>query len=210
MSSSRLRILTRCVQYSKRIHKYQSFPPPKRRFVSWNIPHSQDQSHNRWTPLTSSIITPLAISSTNADVQPLNESLDPSLENVDSTNFIISSNQALLETIHSQLDIPWWLVIVLTTLALRSCFTLPIAIYQLKSTARLVAIQPLISSWRETLKTVLANDSRVKGLSYDAYQAVLRKEVWIKLNSLAMKFNFFFFFIVNQDQFFFSFRLPKR
>ena len=182
MSSSRLRTLTRCIQYSKRIHKYQSFPSPKRRFVSWSIPRLQDQSHSRWTPPTSSIITPLAISSlteANADAQPLNKSLDPLLENVDSTNFIMSSNQALLETIHNQLDIPWWLVIVLTTLALRSCFTLPIAIYQLKSTARLVAIQPLISSWRETLKTVIANDSRVKGLSYDAYQAVLRKEVWI-------------------------------
>ncbi|CAG8628016.1 3992_t:CDS:1, partial [Paraglomus occultum] len=179
MSSSRLRTLTKCVRYSKRIHKYQSFASPKKRFILSSIRPSQDLSHNQWTPPTSSIIAPLAISSlteTNADVQPLNKSLDPSLENVDSTNFILSSNQALLEFIHSQLDIPWWLVIVLTTLALRTCFTLPIAIYQLKSTARLVAIQPLISSWRETLKKVIANDSRVKGLSYDAYQAVLRKE----------------------------------
>lgn len=48
----------------------------------------------------------------------------------------------MLDSIHQHTHLPWWLVIIGTTLALRGVMTLPLAIYQAKMAAKQELLLP--------------------------------------------------------------------
>ncbi|KAG0739633.1 hypothetical protein G6F62_008029 [Rhizopus arrhizus] len=80
--------------------------------------------------------------------------------------------------------LPWWATIISSTLLLRSTFTLPIAIYQQRSLAKMIALAPMVQSWAETLKVQVGKDSRDRGWSYGTYQAELQKQYRKKVNAI--------------------------
>ncbi|KAF0444828.1 60Kd inner membrane protein-domain-containing protein [Gigaspora margarita] len=99
-------------------------------------------------------------------------------------NIFLVANQSILEFVQNSTGLPWWATIIFTTIVLRSIFTLPIAIYQQKSYARLLNVQPLINSWIEKLKHKVARKSRMEKRSYEEFQAALQKEVSAKVKEI--------------------------
>lgn len=68
--------------------------------------------------------------------------------------------QVFLETVHSWTHLPWWAVIVGSTIALRSIVTVPLAIYQNKLLAEIELRQPTISMMTEALKHRVVGECR--------------------------------------------------
>ncbi|CAG8606351.1 3974_t:CDS:2, partial [Dentiscutata heterogama] len=99
-------------------------------------------------------------------------------------NIFLATNQLILEFVQNSTGLPWWATIIFTTIILRSIFTLPVAIYQQKSYARLLKAQPLINSCIEKLKHKVARKSRMEKRSYEEFQAALQKEVLAKVKEI--------------------------
>ncbi|KAI8328169.1 60Kd inner membrane protein-domain-containing protein [Choanephora cucurbitarum] len=129
-------------------------------------PSSHSDTPTSW-PLSSSLIATTAINP---------NSLDASLPAV------LATNESILQTIHTSL--PWWATIVSSTILLRSCLTLPIAIYQQQSIGTMIQLAPMVQSWGETLKQELGKRSRQQGWSYPEYQAQLQKQYRHKVNAI--------------------------
>lgn len=68
--------------------------------------------------------------------------------------------QVFLETVHTWTHLPWWAVIVGSTVALRSIVTVPLAIYQNKLLAEIEMRQPTISMMTEALKHRVVGECR--------------------------------------------------
>lgn len=96
---------------------------------------------------------------------------------------ILALNESILTSMHHA-GLPWWATIISSTLLLRSTFTLPIAIYQQRSLAKMIALAPMVQSWAETLKVQVGKDSRDRGWSYGTYQAELQKQYRKKVNAI--------------------------
>ncbi|KAG1463050.1 hypothetical protein G6F46_003855 [Rhizopus delemar] len=96
---------------------------------------------------------------------------------------ILALNESILTSMHHA-GLPWWATIISSTLLLRSTFTLPIAIYQQRSLAKMIALAPMVQSWAETLKVQIGKDSRDRGWSYGTYQAELQKQYRKKVNAI--------------------------
>ncbi|KAI9250008.1 60Kd inner membrane protein-domain-containing protein [Sporodiniella umbellata] len=109
-------------------------------------------------------------------------SCDP-VESDASLPSVLGLNESVLLGIHAA-GVPWWLTIASSTLLLRSCLTLPIAVYQQRSVGKMVALAPMIQSWGETLKQQMGQRAREQGMSYDVYQSELQKEYKKKVNAI--------------------------
>lgn len=92
--------------------------------------------------------------------------------------FVLAANQSVLDTLHQTVALPWWATIVGTTCALRSAFTLPIAVYQQRSVGKMIQLAPLVQSWAETLKVHVASEAKEAGWDYKKYQQELQKQAW--------------------------------
>ncbi|KAI8368036.1 60Kd inner membrane protein-domain-containing protein [Blakeslea trispora] len=95
---------------------------------------------------------------------------------------ILATNETILHTIHDSL--PWWATIVSSTILLRSCLTLPIAVYQQQSLGKMIQLAPMVQSWGETLKQQVGKESTRQGWSYLEYQAQLQKQYRQKVNQI--------------------------
>ncbi|CAG8570226.1 8285_t:CDS:10 [Diversispora eburnea] len=102
----------------------------------------------------------------------------------DELNIFITTNQYLLEYVHNIMGVPWWATIVISTIILRSIFTLPISIWQQKNVARLLNVQPKITESFEQLKHQVARRMRSQGRSYEEFQAELQKKFDIKIKQI--------------------------
>ncbi|RHZ77097.1 hypothetical protein Glove_186g154 [Diversispora epigaea] len=102
----------------------------------------------------------------------------------DELNIFITTNQYLLEYVHNIMGIPWWVTIVISTIILRSIFTLPISIWQQKNVARLLNVQPKITESFEKLKHQVARKMRSQGRSYEEFQAELQKKFDAKIKEV--------------------------
>ncbi|KAI8967441.1 60Kd inner membrane protein-domain-containing protein [Mycotypha africana] len=96
---------------------------------------------------------------------------------------IVAANESLLYSIHNA-GLPWWATIVSSTFLLRSCLTLPIAIYQQRSLGKMINLGPMIQSWAETLKVQIAKESNKKGGSYQQYQGELQQQYRKKVKQI--------------------------
>ncbi|TID28612.1 hypothetical protein CANINC_002368 [Pichia inconspicua] len=59
--------------------------------------------------------------------------------------------------IHADTGLPWWVFIPLTTFAMRTCFTLPIAIFQRKGLRKQNELRPIIQATTPVLRAKLAS-----------------------------------------------------
>jgi inner membrane protein COX18 len=74
--------------------------------------------------------------------------------------------------------------IVLLTIALRSAITLPVTLWQRKRAKRMVElVAPEWNRLKERLPESVAKRSRRQGLSYEAYEKELKKEVRKKIRN---------------------------
>ncbi|CAR66007.1 DEHA2G20064p [Debaryomyces hansenii CBS767] len=69
---------------------------------------------------------------------------------------IISTLTDSLQSVHAYSGIPWWALIPVTTFALRSVWTLPLAIMQRKRIQKQTELRPIISAMNPVLKLNLA------------------------------------------------------
>ncbi|CAG8579513.1 9228_t:CDS:2, partial [Acaulospora colombiana] len=120
------------------------------------------------------------VSVNNDDVVDELSNVETILEPVKELNMFIAANKCFLEYVHDSTGLPWWATIMLSTIFLRSVFTLPIAIWQQKNAARLLNAQPRINGWFEKLKHQVARKMRSQGRSYEEFQAELQKKVFSK------------------------------
>lgn len=59
--------------------------------------------------------------------------------------------------IHADTGLPWWIFIPLTTFTMRTCFTIPIAIYQRKGLRQQNELRPIIQATTPVLRAKLAS-----------------------------------------------------
>mmetsp|Transcript_2433 Transcript_2433/g.2713 ORF Transcript_2433/g.2713 Transcript_2433/m.2713 type:complete len:343 (+) Transcript_2433:580-1608(+) len=69
---------------------------------------------------------------------------------------IISTLTDSLQSLHAYSGIPWWSLIPITTFALRSVWTLPLAIMQRKRIQKQTELRPIVSAMNPVLKLNLA------------------------------------------------------
>ncbi|CAH1760552.1 13078_t:CDS:2 [Entrophospora sp. SA101] len=105
-----------------------------------------------------------------------------SLSNIKSTPnelfmILLTTNQIFLEAIHNSLSLPWWKTIILTTIILRSSFTLPLAIYQQKNVVKSISLQPLLKGWNESIKNRLISKFKVERKSFSEFQKEFKRQV---------------------------------
>ncbi|CAJ0755759.1 3708_t:CDS:2 [Entrophospora sp. SA101] len=108
-----------------------------------------------------------------------------SLSNIKSTPnelfmILLTTNQIFLEAIHNSLSLPWWKTIILTTIILRSSFTLPLAIYQQKNVVKSISLQPLLKGWNESIKNRLISKFKVERKSFSEFQKEFKRQVEIQ------------------------------
>ncbi|KAJ9069037.1 hypothetical protein DSO57_1022657 [Entomophthora muscae] len=65
---------------------------------------------------------------------------------------IVGLNHSILHAVSSFGGLSWFATIIVTTIALRTCTTLPIAIYQQRKVAKLNALKPVLEAWGNTYK----------------------------------------------------------
>lgn len=58
---------------------------------------------------------------------------------------------------HADIGLPWWVFIPLTTFAMRTCFTLPIAIYQRRGLRKQNELRPIVQATTPVLRAKLAS-----------------------------------------------------
>ena len=76
----------------------------------------------------------------------------------------VHSAEQFLTSVHSLTGLPWWLVVVGSTVALRSVITLPLAIQQNKLIARIELLQPTIKEYKEAIKHNVVVKCRREGV----------------------------------------------
>ena len=86
----------------------------------------------------------------------------------------------LFQLAHEHSQMPWWALIVLSTISLRTFTTLPLAIQQCKMVAKLELFQPKLVQYKEALKHSIIIKCRKANMSVEQANKILRKEVCIK------------------------------
>ncbi|XP_030835389.1 cytochrome c oxidase assembly protein COX18, mitochondrial-like [Strongylocentrotus purpuratus] len=83
----------------------------------------------------------------------------------------------LLEYIHDNAGLPWWLTILATTILLRGVVVFPFAVWQQKILARIENAQPMINAYVEQIKQKLALHAKEEGWSQRHMAKVFSNEV---------------------------------
>jgi len=78
---------------------------------------------------------------------------------------------------HTYSHLPWWALIMLSTVSLRTLTTLPLAIHQCKMIAKLELFQPKLVQYKEALKHNIIIKCRRANMSVEQANRILRKEV---------------------------------
>lgn len=89
----------------------------------------------------------------------------------------INSAEGFFQAVHHYTHLPWWAVIVLSTVTLRSLVTLPLAIHQNKLLAKTELLLPTLKEYQEAVKHNVVGRSRRAGLPVEEANRIMRKEV---------------------------------
>ncbi len=90
---------------------------------------------------------------------------------------VIHCAEGFFQTVHHYTHLPWWGVIVLSTVTLRSLVTLPLAVHQNKLLAKTELLLPTLREYQEAVKHNVVVKSRRAGLSVEEANKRIRKEV---------------------------------
>ena len=81
------------------------------------------------------------------------------------------------QIVHEHSHLPWWALIMLSTISLRTLTTLPLAIQQCKLMAKLELCQPKLVQYKEALQHSVIIRCRKANMSVEQANKILRKEV---------------------------------
>ena len=90
---------------------------------------------------------------------------------------IIQATELMLDSIHHHTHLPWWMVIVGTTVILRASVTLPLAIYQAKMVAKQELLLPRLKELQGAALHSIVVRCRRANLSHTEANKRYRKEV---------------------------------
>jgi membrane protein insertase Oxa1/YidC/SpoIIIJ len=93
---------------------------------------------------------------------------------------LLMAQQHLMIWLHTPLDgvvLPWWSSIVLGTLVLRTCITLPMAVAQHRSTAHLIQLRPALTAWSNAIAKQVGQEAREKHWTFEHYQKEVKRRV---------------------------------
>ncbi|KAI9595353.1 60Kd inner membrane protein-domain-containing protein [Syncephalis fuscata] len=102
---------------------------------------------------------------------------------------LLEAQQSLLISLHEAISFagtacPWWATLMIGTVVVRTLFTLPIAIAQQRSTARLLGLQPMLKAWQETLARQLGREARDQRWHFAYYEQQLQRRFRRKVNEI--------------------------
>ena len=89
-----------------------------------------------------------------------------------------------LETLQATTGAPWWVVIVGTTITLRTVVTLPLTVNQQRRLARAELLAPRLREWSEAIAHKVAGESRRAGLSHQDANTRAEREIRAKHKEL--------------------------
>ena len=95
----------------------------------------------------------------------------------DTTWAVVRGAEAFLQEVHSVTHLPWWAVILMSTVGLRSVITLPLAVHQNRVIAKRELLQPTLKEYGEAIKHRVVGRCRREGLPVEEANRRLRKEV---------------------------------
>ena len=184
-------VLTRC---ASRLQQQQVSPDLPRRFFSLSSSLSLRDPDYPKTSLESGSSTEAGTSSKyqwEADASLLDDieglDVDTVIETVDKgfqfTKFyevFPSAVQSLLEYVHTATGLPWWLTIVVCTVAARTCM-LPLMFYDMKARKRLAVIWPKLLQYRKLRSMYITAGDYVR--AHETHQEVMNlyKELKVRL-----------------------------
>eukprot|EP00127_Corallochytrium_limacisporum_P007047 Clim_evm7s241 gene=Clim_evmTU7s241 len=87
---------------------------------------------------------------------------------------IIDSTAGALESLHTSLGLPWWAVIITTTVAVRSVVSLPLAVYNARMIERARIVNRWVQVQVESLKFTVAREAVKQKLSHSQYASRLK------------------------------------
>jgi inner membrane protein COX18 len=99
-------------------------------------------------------ITPRATLRTTKHIQHI---IQPQRTFITSPTEIVTVLTASIQTLHAYSGIPWWALIPLTTITLRTVWTLPLAILQRKRTQKQAELRPIVNAMGPILRLKLAS-----------------------------------------------------
>ncbi|XP_061432352.1 cytochrome c oxidase assembly protein COX18, mitochondrial-like [Lethenteron reissneri] len=95
----------------------------------------------------------------------------------------------LLAATQASLGLPWWATIACSTVALRSCVTLPLTVYQMHVMAKLSALQQEISELARLLRRDVSVTARQRGWPESTARFEFRKELKRLVSELYVRDN---------------------
>ena len=96
---------------------------------------------------------------------------------------VLHATETSFKAIHSFSHLPWWGVVISTTVVLRSILTLPLAVYQSKTIAKMELLQPTLKEYQEAVKHNVVVKCRRANLPLKEANRRLKKAVKIFLPS---------------------------
>lgn len=99
---------------------------------------------------------------------------------------VIHAAETSFKTIHTFSGLPWWAVIISTTVIARSLVTLPLAIHQNRTIAIMELLLPTLKEYQEAVKHNVIVKCRRQNLPVDEANRRIRKAV--KISKIEKKF----------------------
>lgn len=89
---------------------------------------------------------------------------------------VIKATEASFEAVHTLTHLPWWAVVVTSTVVLRSLLTLPLAVYQSRVLAKMELLLPTLKEYQEAVKHNVIVKCRRANLPVEEANRRLKKE----------------------------------
>ena len=90
---------------------------------------------------------------------------------------VIHAAEGFFQAVHHYTHLPWWAVIVMTTIVLRSLVTLPLAIHQNKILTKMELLMPTLKEYQEAVKHNVVTKCRRENVPHKEANRRVKKEV---------------------------------
>lgn len=90
---------------------------------------------------------------------------------------LVQTTELMLDSVHQYTHLPWWVVVVGSTLILRGAVTLPLAIYQAKMTTKQELLLPRLKELQESVLHSVVVKCRRANKSHTEANKMFKKEV---------------------------------
>lgn len=89
---------------------------------------------------------------------------------------VVQTAEAFYQTLHEYTHLPWWCVIVSSTVLLRSVVTLPFAVHQHRLLAKMELLMPTLKEYQEAVKHNVIAKCRRENLPLEVANKRMKKE----------------------------------